>query len=85
MKLQYFKRYNSSDKKGVMVALPIEEEGIVKFGFSLCHRQLDKFNRDFGKKLAINRAMCDRPLSIPDSMEKEFNEFKERCKKYYKH
>lgn len=84
MIIRYFRKNKSSIKKGVMVAIPFEEEGIVKFGYSLCHLSLDKFNKDFGKDVAIARAMRGRPLDIPDSMKKEFDKFKARCKKYYK-
>lgn len=84
MKIQYFKKNNSTARKGVMVAIPVEEEGVVKFGYSLCHTKLDKFDKEFGKNIAVGRALCDKPLSLPDSMKKDFERFRDRCRKYYK-
>lgn len=83
MIIQYFKRRNNS-KKGVMVALPIEQEGVIKFGYSLCRSALDKFNKERGIDIAVDRALCGRPLNVPDSMEEKFAYFKTRCNKYYK-
>jgi hypothetical protein len=77
-------------KKGIMVAFPDAETGIVRFGFSLCcFRQkelpVDEFDLKFGTNLAVDRAMTDdRPLHIPTSMTKDFTNFVDRCKKYYK-
>jgi hypothetical protein len=84
MIIQYFKKRNSSLRKGVMVALPVEQEGVVKFGYSLCRSALDKFDKKRGLDIAINRARCNRPLNIPDSMKEKFDNFKKRCNKYYK-
>lgn len=67
-----------------MVALPIEQEGVIKFGYSLCHSALDKFNKDRGLDIAVDRALCNRPLNVPDSMKEKFAHFKTRCDKYYK-
>ena len=83
MIIQYFKRRNNS-KKGVMVALPIEQEGVIKFGYSLCRSALDKFDKDRGIDIAVDRALCSRPLNVPDSMKEKFTYFKRRCDKYYK-
>ena len=85
MIVKYFKRGKSHTRKGVMVAVPAD--GVVTFGYSLCHTKLDKFDKEFGKNIAIRRAataLAGRVLNIPDSMKKEFEQFKLRCKKYYK-
>lgn len=84
MIIQYFKKGKHQIKKGVMVALPIEEKGVVRLGYSLCHFPLDNFKKERGIDIAVDRALCDRPLNVPDSMKKIFTEFKIRCKKYYK-
>jgi hypothetical protein len=81
---------NARAKKGVMIALPDEEKGAINFGFSLCcfrqnEKDVDEFDPNFGKKLAIERALTvDRPLCIPCSMAKQFARFVERCGRYYK-
>jgi hypothetical protein len=81
---------NARTKKGIMVAFPNEDEGIINFGFSLCcfrknGENVDEFDIEFGKKMAIERALStDRPLCIPSSMTKQFKRFVEKCNKRYK-
>lgn len=84
MLMSYFRKSRSRIKKGVMVAVPVERENVIKFGFSLCNTKLDDFDRTFGVKIAVDRARRGRPLKIPDSMKKEFVKFKDRCVRYYK-
>lgn len=77
-------------KKGIMVAFPDEEKGVINFGFSLCcfrqnKENVDEFDSDFGIKLAVERALSvDRPLYIPCSMTRGFKRFVDRSVRYYK-
>lgn len=81
---------NARTRKGIMVAFPDEEKGVINFGFSLCcfrqnKEDVDEFDVDFGTKLAIERALSvDRPLCIPCSMTKQFERFVDKCVRYYK-
>lgn len=81
---------NARARKGIMVAFPSEDEKTINFGYSLCcfrknDKDVDEFDPNFGKKLAIERALIvDRPLCVPCSMTKQFARFVERCAKYYK-
>ena len=81
---------NARTRKGIMVAFPDEEKGVINFGFSLCcfrqkKKPVDEFDVEFGVKLAIERALSiDRPLCIPCSMAKDFKKFVNKCIKYYK-
>ncbi len=90
MIIQYVRKGKARIKKGVMVAIPDEEDNKIRFGYTLCcfkkdKKKVDEFDVGFGKGVAIDRAMIDgRPLVIPFSMAKQFARFVERCKKYYK-
>lgn len=80
MLIKYIRR-GKNRKKGVLVAVPVDNK--VKFGWSLCHRK-DRFNKDFGKKIAIERALCDRQVKLPDSIKDSMNMFVSRATRYYK-
>ena len=92
--LCYFRKGSSKRKVGVMIAIPVIEENqnnnetqcstTVKFGYSLCRTSLDNFDRELGKKIAINRALSKKKVCIPSSMIKAFKKFRERCCRYYK-
>jgi len=85
MIVQYIRKGKKRIKKGTMVAIPSREENKIYFGYSLCNLKKDKFNKDFGKAIAIDRAVIDnRPLIIPLSIQNVFAKFVDRCKKYYK-
>lgn len=80
MLIKYIRR-GKNRKKGVLVAVPVDNK--VKFGWSLCHRK-NRFNKDFGKKIAIERALCDRQVKLPDSIKDSMNMFVSRATRYYK-
>lgn len=65
---------------GVFVAFSRE-----KIGFSFCSTK-DKFNKDYGLKLAIYRAQIKQnPWEVvPMSYKRELVEFLDRIKRYYK-
>lgn len=84
MLIEYYRKPGSRIKKGVMIAVPNLHEIRVDFGYSLCNLGLDNFDKEIGINLAIRRAIIDRPIKIPQSMEKAMNRFQTRCKKYYK-
>ena len=80
MLIRYIRR-GKNRKKGVLVAVPIDNK--VKFGWSLCHRR-DKFDKNLGKKIAIDRALCDRKIKMPQSIRNDMNMFVIRATRYYK-
>jgi len=80
MLIKYIRK--GKKKKGVVVAVPVNEDK-VKFGWSMCHRR-DKFDKDFGKKIAIERALCNRSITAPKSIKKDLEGFIARATRYYK-
>jgi len=70
-------------KKGLMVAIPVDEEE-VKLGWSLCaFTKGDGFNNERAFEIAVSRALGDSRAPVPDSMQKKFIRFAERARKYY--
>lgn len=48
--------------KGVVIA--IKEDDQIYYGYSLCS-PLDKYDKETGMKIAINRALSDKGYSLP--------------------
>jgi len=70
-------------KKGMMIALPIED-GKVRIGWSLCNFTMgDTFN-DLGVSIAVDRAANGSRVVPADSMVKPLERFIARARKYYK-
>jgi hypothetical protein len=87
MLVQYFRR-NGNRKKGVLVALALEDTSHYVIGYSMCNPQ-DRFDADTGVEIAANRAVervkAGRGESkYPHSMQKVVASFKQRCAAYYK-
>ena len=80
MLIKYIRK-GKRQKKGVLVAVPVD--GQVRLGWSLCHKR-DKFNKEFGKKIAISRALCGKQVKMPPSLKDEMNMFVIRASRYYK-
>lgn len=78
--------YRKNERVGVILALKDAKTNTVTIGWSLCKRKLDKFNRDFGIRLALNRALksVDRNIVIPHSIKKKLDRFSLRAQKYFK-
>ena len=64
---------------GVVVALNRET-----LGWSLCHKGLDKFDRDLGLKIAVGRAEKGSYVSIPACVKPTISKVQERAKRYFK-
>jgi len=70
-------------KKGMMIALPIDDDK-VRIGWSLCNFTMgDKFN-DLGVSIAIDRAANGSRIVPAASMIKPLEKFIARAQRYYK-
>jgi hypothetical protein len=68
---------------GVLVAVPSEDK--VKIGWTLCNVKAgDKFDKDFGLQVAIDRAIKDSKYPIAQSLIKKAEAFIHRAGLYYK-
>lgn len=93
MKRQLIK-YVRNDKKqpiGVIVSFVENIEGEEKcyIGWSKCNVKSDSWDRDFGLKVAINRAYFygdnpDKPYRVAQSVSKEFINMVARSKRFFK-
>jgi hypothetical protein len=73
----------SKTKKGIMLAVPIDDN-TVRIGWSLCNFKMgDKFS-DLGEKIAIERAQTASEVAPAHSMVEELIKFIERARAYYK-
>jgi hypothetical protein len=70
-------------RKGVMVALPVDDERI-RIGWSLCNFSMGDTFGDLGPNIAIERAETGSTVVPADSMIKPLEKFIERAKRYYK-
>lgn len=70
-------------KKGMMIAMPIDDDK-VRIGWSLCNFAMgDKFG-DLGVSIAIDRAANGSRLVPAASMIKPLEKFIDRARRYYK-
>lgn len=70
-------------KKGIMVAVPVDEDK-VRIGWSLCNFTMgDEFNK-LGEDIAISRAITESKLVPAASMIKPLERFIARAGRYYK-
>lgn len=68
---------------GVIVAVKTPEG--FAFGYSLCNKKKDLFNKRTALKIAIGRAISKTNENcLPSSISKIASRFTERCNKYYK-
>jgi hypothetical protein len=70
------------------VAIAIKLNGQVFYGYSLCN-PCDKYNKEFGINIAVNRALADQ-YSLPESPETirtivaKFKNLEARALRYFK-
>jgi len=83
MLIEYF-RVKGRIKRGVMVAMPNRDLGVIHCGFSLCNTNRDNFDANLGKEIAKNRIILGKMKPIQHSMQSSMKRFKSRCEKYYK-
>lgn len=81
MLIQYI-RNKHGEKKGVVVADLIN--GQVKVGYSLCNSAKDRFNKEFGLKIAEGRLKCNRRMYIPQSAQHVVKHVQQRALRYFK-
>lgn len=69
---------------GVLVAVPYKDDK-VRIGWSLCnHSAGDKFNKQFGYNIAVNRAITGSKTPIAKSLIGQAEKFVKRVSSYYK-
>lgn len=72
-------RDKNRNRIGVVVAIDRD-----KIGWSLCHIGLDRFNKDFGLKIATGRARRGKMVNIPQTVKSTFDKMENRARAYYK-
>ena len=71
-------------RKGIMMAIPIDDN-TVHIGWALCNfSENDTFDLDFGAKVAVNRALTCSTVHPAESMVAPITKFVLRARKYYK-
>jgi len=69
---------------GIMVG-NIDSEGIVRIGWSRAAiNKGDKFNKEYGLKLATQRLGAKETVPVPSSIENDMGMFQVRCARYFK-
>jgi hypothetical protein len=78
-------RDKKNQKAGVLVAM-LNGEGRIVIGHSKWHKKLDgdKYNWKLGRKVAIERAEKDSTTPPAFSFKREYFEFIQRVKRYFK-
>lgn len=85
------KRYirNSETKQPRGIAIAVRKNDEVFYGYSLLNTTMDKFNKELGLNIAMNRAMADE-YQLPTVLDREamvmdaFNHLEKRAMKYFK-
>ena len=76
-------RKPSRNRKGVMIAIPVDYDKI-RIGWSLCNFSMEDEFSDLGMKIAIERAETSSTLPPAQSMVEDLKKFIGRVKTYYK-
>lgn len=85
---EYIRNPDTKQPRGIAVAVRDNDE--VLYGYSLLNLKLDKFNKELGLTIALNRALSKDGYNLPDTLEREaivlgaFNRLESRCLKYFK-
>ena len=84
MLIEYVKeRYHGRlQKVGTFVG--INENGVIKTGFSRCHLGLDKFNKEQGVAFACQDILNPKPVPVGRDFSKKYAIFRNRCNRYFK-
>lgn len=91
MKQTVIKRYirNSETKQPRGVAIAVRKNDEVFYGYSLLNTTMDRFDKELGFNIAMNRAMSDE-YQLPKVLDREtmvldaFNHLEKRALKYFK-
>jgi hypothetical protein len=80
-----YSRNKCGDPIGVIVAVPVGDNGYYSIGYSQC-RKTDKFSKKMGLDIALGRVMTKNYVieDMPTSIRKIFPNFIKRCQKYYR-
>lgn len=84
---QYIRNAETNQPRGVVIAVRQNDE--IFYGFSLLNTTLDKFNKEVGLQIAMNRAMSES-YELPTLPDREamvlaaFNHLEQRALKYFK-
>jgi hypothetical protein len=75
-----------NNRVGVVCAVPCSyEPQVVRLGWSRCNVSMgDKFSKELGLMIAINRAVKGTWNRVPDSVQDKYNKVGVRAKKYFK-
>jgi hypothetical protein len=73
------------NKQGNPIGILLSDNyaGVIEFGYSLCNKK-DTYNKEKGHLIALNRLHNPKWLDLPYSIDKQYNRFVERSKKYFK-
>jgi hypothetical protein len=83
--MQYIHKYTRNrrgDLNGVVLATK-NITGQPAYGWALC-RKGDKFDKQFGLNIALNRALVGSSARVPHSIRSEFDEIQKRGVRYFK-
>lgn len=83
--MKYIHQY-TRDRRGNLngVVLATKDiSGKVAFGWALCCKK-DKFDKQMGLNIALNRALVRSAVPIPNSIRKDVNNMFSRAARYYK-
>lgn len=86
----YYFQNKKGPRTGVIVACKPADTSEIRFGWSLCHSNLDSFNKYVGLMKALDRLENGSPmiedeyLYLPKCIENDMAAFMERAKKYFK-
>lgn len=78
---QYINNYRSASLNRIGVMVAVNFNNSIHIGWSKCCKK-DKFNKDFGTMVAINRALSGKFSKIPDSIKDDIERFTLRVKEY---
>ena len=85
--LKAYVRNNKRQRVGVLIGMRGADGGIIISG-SKVHTGVDKFDRDTGYNLALDRVdrfyAKGRTIKLPESMATDVERFGQRCKRYFK-
>jgi hypothetical protein len=79
------KRVGGREQKVAVFVGRKDKSGSIRIGWSRANINAgDKFNREFGLKLALERTKAVTLMELPFSLWKEGHKFAERCHRYFR-
>jgi len=70
---------------GIVIAVkqPLKLDQRIRVGWSLACKK-DRFNKELGLKIAVNRALTDKPGRVPNSIVRNVESMVTRAERYFK-